>query len=188
MRPYRNPDDYQVVDRFLVELYEPGDRLANWLQPRWEYMHAHSNVDNVDLGSIGIAEDDEGTVVGVVHPEHSPATCYFQLRPGHSHVKPMLFDWAEAHMGGWSQSSQRNMLGLYVDDSDSEMQEIAARRGHSRSPDWGEHHARMSLDAPLPDAPLADGFLLQSLADDNGLAKVNRVLWGGFDQEVAPPD
>ena len=188
IRAYRDPEDYAVVDRFLVELYEPDDTLANWLQPRWEYMHGHSNVDDVDLGSIGIAETTDGTVLGVVHPEHSPTSCYLQLRADHAGVKPMLVDWAENHMGGWSQSLGRNILGFYVEDTDTELQAIVGERGFVASPEWGEHHARMRLDGPLPEPSLPDGFRLQSLAEDNDLAKVNRVLWRGFNHEGPPPD
>jgi predicted N-acetyltransferase YhbS len=40
----------------------------------------------------------------------------------------------------------------------------------------------------LPDVPLPPGFRLQSLADENDLAKVNRVLWRGFNHAGPPPD
>jgi len=187
VRAYQIPNDYDLVDRFLVELYEPADRLANWLQPRWEYMHSHPYVENVDLRCIGIAVDDDGVVVGVVHPEHSPAFCYFQVRPGHSAVKPILVDWAEAHLGGWSRSLEQDMLGLYVDDTDVDLQTILTDRGYSTFSDRGEYHARTYLDAPFPETSTLEGFRLQSLAEENDLGQVNRVLWRGFGHEGPPP-
>ena len=40
---------------------------------------------------------------------------------------------------------------------------------------------------PFPPLHLPDGFRLQSLADENDLAKVDRVLWRGFNHPGAPP-
>ncbi len=180
-------DDYDVVDRFLVEVYEPVDRLFNWLQPRWEYMHSHPYFENIDLGRIGIAEEHDGTVTGVVHPEHAPAFCYVQARPGHTGVKPQLVDWAEAHLGDWSRTLEQEAFGLYVDDTDTDLQGILADRGYAPSSDWGESHARLRLDTPVPETPLPAGFCMQSLADENDLAKLNRVLWRGYDHDGPPP-
>ncbi len=188
VRAYEIPNDYDVVDRFLVELYVPDDRLGTWLQPRWEYMHSHPYVENVELSTIGIAVHDDGTVAGVVHPEHSPALCYFEVRPGRGGVKAMLVDWAEDRMGGWSRDFERNMVGFYVDDADLELQAILTDRGYETFSDRGEHHARMHLDVLPPEVLLAEGFRLQSLADENDLAKVNRVLWRGFGHDGPPQE
>lgn len=72
LRTYVHEEDYERVNRFLIEVYEPGAAMVAWLQPRWEYMHSHNYVDDVDLGRIGIAERG-GDIVGLVHPEHSMA-------------------------------------------------------------------------------------------------------------------
>lgn len=187
IRAYGVPDDYDLVDRFLVELYEPDDRLDYWLQPRWEYMHSRPEVENVDLESIGIAVDDDGTVVGVVHPEHAPASWYLEVRRDQGDVKAKLIDWAESHPGGWSRSLEREVLGFFIDDADTGSLTILADRGYTTHPTGGESHARMLLDEPLPSVSLPEGFRLESLADDNDLAKVDRVLWRGFDHEGPPP-
>ena len=188
VRAYEIPNDYDLVDQFLVEVYDPDDRLVTWLQSRWEYMHSHPYVENVDLERIGIAVDDDGSVVGVVHPEHSPALCYFQVRPGRSDVKAMLIDWAESQLGGWSAGLERNVNGFFVDDTDIELRRILSDRGYSTLSDWGEYHARMRLDLAPPETPMQVGFRLQSLADENDLAKVNRVLWRGFGHEGPAPE
>jgi predicted N-acetyltransferase YhbS len=186
VRSYRVPDDYDTVDRFLVDVYEPGDHLLNWLQPRWEYMHSHPFIDDIDLTLIGIAEEDDGTVVGVVHPEHTPAFRYCQARRGEA--KPLLADWADCHFGGWSSALERRVLGCFVNDTDEELQKLFAARGYAASCHIGEHHARRHLDEPPESTRLPKGFHLQSLADENDLEKVNRVLWLGFNHQGPPPD
>jgi len=188
VRAYEIPNDYDLVDRFLVEVYDPDDRLVTWLQPRWEYMHSHPYVENVDLERIGIAVDVDGAVVGVVHPEHSPAFSYFEVRPGHSDVKAMLVDWAEAHLGGWSRSLERDVLGFYVDDTDIELQAILTDRGYATFSDRGEYHARRHLNVALPEITIRAEFRLQSLDDENDLGRINRVLWRGFGHDGPAPE
>ncbi|MCJ7551114.1 MAG: GNAT family N-acetyltransferase, partial [Anaerolineae bacterium] len=41
---------------------------------------------------------------------------------------------------------------------------------------------------PFPAIELPEGFRLKSLADDNDLVKINRVLWRGFNHEGEPPE
>lgn len=86
IRPYNNIKDFSRVGEFLIETYQPGDKLGNWLQPRWEYMHFHPLIKKVDLAKIGIVEDG-GMILGVVHFEHAERQVYFQLRPGYEHIK-----------------------------------------------------------------------------------------------------
>jgi len=184
MRRYDPSTDYDTVGRFLIECFVPGERLQAWLQPRWEYMHSHSNVDGIRLRDIGIAEEGN-SVLGVVHPEHSPAFAYLQTRPDRLDVVPLLLDWAQKHLGGWSQSFERVILGIFVNDEDTA--EFVADRGFSRD-DYSEAHARLDLSAPLPAAITADGYRIQSLAENNDHTEINRVLWNGFDHDGPPPD
>jgi predicted N-acetyltransferase YhbS len=188
VRPYRPSGDYDVVARFLVDVYDPGGGLANWLRPRWEYMHSHVDVDDLDLTSIGIAERD-GAVAGIVHPEDNPAFNFFQLRrDADAAVREALVDWAEAHLGGPSLTLQKDVLGYYVDDGDDAMATLLDARGYTASSEWGESHARIPLEVPPPPARLPAGYRLASLADDNDLRRVNRVLWRGFGHDGEPPD
>lgn len=184
VRPYEPGSDYELVAQFLVELYEPGRALRNWLRPRWEYMHHHPLIANVDLTAIGLAVDGD-RLVGVVHPEDTPAFCYLQA--GRDDVKPLLVEWAETHLGGWSRSLEREALGCYVDDTDTALREVLAARGYAQTR-WGEHSARLPLLPSLPYRALPDGYRLQSLADENDLERINRVLWRGFNHPGPAPD
>jgi predicted N-acetyltransferase YhbS len=185
IRPYRDPEDYDLVDRFLIDSYEPGDQLHTWLQPRWEYMHSLEFVDDIELTSIGIAEDHDGSVLGVVHPEHTQAFGYCQVH--RNDVKPLLAKWMDTHFGGRSETFGGDVVGCYVDDTDVELRQAFVELGYDRS-EFGEEHARMRLDTELRVPELPEGFRLQTLAEDNDLARVNRVLWRGFNHEGSPPD
>lgn len=186
IRPYNHSTDYGRVYRFLVESYEPGDSFANWLAPRWEYMHFHPFILGLPLDTIGVAQA-HAEIVGVVHFEASPAFVYFQIKPGWHEVGPQLLDYAEEAFGGWSRSLGRNVIGLYIDEMRPDLAALAAGRGYEIHPDFGEKHARLGLDPPIPEATLPPGFRLQSLAEDNDLDKVSRVLWRGFNHEGPRP-
>jgi predicted N-acetyltransferase YhbS len=99
-----------------------------------------------------------------------------------------MVDWAEAHLGGYSRSLERNVLGIYVNDFDEDFAGELTGRGFERFDDYQEEHARFVVDGPIPDVEAPEGFRLQSLADENDLVQINRVLWRGFNHEGPPPD
>ena len=80
IRQYDRQQDFDQISDFLIETYKPGEVLHNWLQPRWEYMHFHPSILEMDLTKIGVAEQD-GQIVGVVHFESNYAEVMMQIRP-----------------------------------------------------------------------------------------------------------
>ncbi len=149
-------------------------------------MHFHPFILGLPLDTIGIAEAN-GEIVGVAHFEASPAFVYFQIKPDWDDVGPQLLDYAEERFGGWSRSLEHNVIGLYIDEMRPNLAALAAQRGYEIHRDLGEQHARLGLDHPIPEAPLPPGFRLQSLAEDNDLDKVSRVLWRGFNHKGPRP-
>ena len=187
IKPYHREQDFERVGDFLIETYQPGDRLSNWLQPRWEYMHFHPNIKEVNLALIGIFEE-AGEIVGVVNLEHTERQAYFQVRPGYEHIKPAMFDYAEENFQGVSQSTGQLIRALYINDFDSTLSQLAESNGYEKWVDFAEGHSRFWLDKPVPEASLPEGFHLQSLADEVDLEKINRVLWRGFNHPGSPPE
>lgn len=132
VRPYHHLGDDAAVQRLLLEAYPPGaEQYTTWLQPRWEYLHAHPLIDEVDLSRFGVAEDDEGRLLGIVHNEHHPAFAYLQRRPGDDHVIAPLLDWSEARLGGRSVTCAREVLGLYVPTCDRPLTDALRRAGQA---------------------------------------------------------
>lgn len=187
IRHYKHPKDYSRVGDFLIETYQPGDTFSNWLQPRWEYMHYHSLINELDLMKIGIAEYD-GKIVGVVNLEADEKTAYFQVSPGFEHIKADMFDYAEANFRGLSQSTGKQIRVLYINESDDAFNELAKGRGYEIWPDFAEENSRRLLDKPMPEVKLPEGFSLLCLADELDYHKINRVLWRGFNHPGPPPE
>jgi hypothetical protein len=44
-RPYQRDIDFERVSQFLIGNYLPDNMNGNWLQPAWNYMHSHPNLD-----------------------------------------------------------------------------------------------------------------------------------------------
>ena len=186
LRPYDHDSDFDAVRQFLIESCVPSRTLANWLEPRWVYMHYHPLIEGLPLELIGVAEED-GQIVGVTNFEHSLAFVYFHTRPGYGHVQPELFSHAVEHFGGWSRSLERDVLGLFINEADAALIGLARENGFEPMPEYDEPHSRLLLDAPVVVPDLPDDFRLQSLEDENDFDKINAVLWRGFNHEGPPP-
>ena len=187
IRRYNHKKDYSRVGDFLVETYSPGETLSIWLQPRWEYMHFHPLIKEVNMDKIGIVEDG-GNIVGVVHFEHAEFQAYFQVRPGYEHIKPVMFDYAEENFQGISQSTGRPIRTLYIKEFDMPLEELAQSHGYEKWVDFVEENSTYLLDKPVPRAALPEGFRLQSLEDELDFRKINRILWRGFNHPGPPPE
>lgn len=185
VRPYDHDADFRAVLDLLPRWHRPGAHVAVWHQARWSYMHAHPNVDVLDFTRFGVAADREG-IVGVVHQEHAPAFAHLQVAPGRDDTIPPLLDWAEERLGGWSQTLGTETLGFWVRRCRTQMADEIRRRGYELT-DYTEPDARIDLGRPPEPAPLPEGYRLATLADDNDLAQVNRVLWRGFNHPGEPP-
>jgi len=183
MRHYDHTVDYERVGRFLERTYRTSGGHINWTQPRWEYMHYHPYIRNVELKTIGIWEVD-GEIVGVVHPEHTMGTAYFEIHPAYEMLKEKMLHYAQEHISVSDDGAKR--LRIYVNDRDPEFQEIALANGYTRSA-RSEPMSHLSIPDPFPPIPVPDGFRLKSLAEDNDLRKLDRLLWRGFGHGDEPP-
>lgn len=188
IRPYIHDQDFDRVSQFLIDIYQPGDLLANWLQSRWEYMHYHTFILDLDRTKIGIAEA-RGEVVGVVHFEGAQHEVFFQVHPEFESIRFDLLTYAEEiNVRGISKSTGRMIRAVYVNDFDLELSQYVEQQGYEKWSDFTQFDSSMSLKNCLPDISLPEGFYFQSLADENDLHKINRVLWRGFDHPGPPPE
>jgi len=157
-----------------------GNLDGNWLEPAWEYMHGHPDLDSSSLGSIGVWEV-EGEIVAVVHYESRLGEAFFELHAAYRHLRTEMLDYAEANLAGRSRKDGREYLRAYVNDDDPELQTLVESRGYEKDPEGTRPLYRFDIPEPFLPIPLAEGFRLISLADDCDWAKVHRALWRGFD-------
>ena len=185
-RYFNGQTDYGRIGDFLINHHRPGNADGNWLEPMWEYMHHHSALDHSSLGRIGIWEE-HGSIVAVTHYEGTLGEAFFQLDPAHGVLKQEMLEQAERDLSGRSDRDGRKYLAVYINEGDGEFISLAGSRGYERDPDGTRPMYRLDIPDPFPAIQLPEGFQLTSLAEECDWAKVNRVLWRGFDHEGEPP-
>ncbi len=184
-RSFERTADFAAIGDFLTRLYRPGNRDGNWFQPVWEYAYTHPMFDDQAVERIGIWEDDD-EIVAVATYESRLGEAFFMTDARYAHLKPEMLDYAEAHLAGVG-ADGRPYLKAYVNDFDEAFQAVVAARGYRLEPDEGRPTSQLEIPAPFPPVAVPAGFRVQSLADENDLGKIGRVLWRGFNHPGEPP-
>lgn len=182
-RPFTS-DDVQAVGNFLVSHYQPENRDGNWLRPSWDYMHSHPNLDESVLDRIGVWEDN-GEIIGVAHYESVLGEAFFECHPEHTFLKREMLKYAEEHLA--ETGSGERKLRIYTNDFDTPFESLVKEAGYRRIEGELRPLSQMNIPLEIPEPELPEGFRLLSLADENDLTKIDRVLWRGFDHPGDPP-
>jgi len=185
-RSFESPADFVAISDLLTRHYRPGNRDGNWFQPVWEYAYTHPWFDESSLGRIGIWEDG-GEIVAVATYELRLGEAFFHTHPACAHLKPELLDHAERQL--WAGDADgRRTLRAYVNDFDPAFERVVVARGYRLDPEEGRPMSQFEIPAPFPAIVVPAGFSIKSLADENDLHKIDRVLWRGFNHPGEPPD
>jgi GNAT superfamily N-acetyltransferase len=184
VQSYNHGSDYERVSQFLVKTYSTTDKHINWEQPRWEYMHYHPLIKKVDLKSFGVWAVD-GEIVGIVHLEFYKGEVYFEIDPAYTFLKSEMLAYAKEHL--FAETDGVKVLNIFINDRDDEFQKIVAEAGYVKQSGF-EATTSFVIPDSFPAIKLPDGFRLKSLAEDNDLKKLNRVLFRGFNHGNEPPD
>jgi GNAT superfamily N-acetyltransferase len=185
LRHCRGPIDFPLISDFLFTLYQPDNRDGNWFQPIWEYAYTHGMFDDSAVGRIGIWED-AGQVVAVATYELYLGEAFFNVHPAYARLKPQMLEYAQEHLSAIGQDGQRR-LKVFINDFDRDFEQVALARGYRKA---DKSHRPMSvfrIPSPFPEIHVPEAFRLKSLADDNDLPKVVRVLHRGFNHSGEPP-
>lgn len=188
VRRYEHAIDYSRVGQFLIDAYRPGDRHDNWLQPRWEYMHYHPLFEESLKGAFfntGVWEF-HGNIVGVAHIERPPGQVFFQVHPDFVHLKSEMLEYAEAHLSVGAPDKKRR-IAIWVNDFDTRLESIVSARGYHLVEGVNDSWSIFEIRDPFPAIKLPYGFHLQSLADENDLDRLHRLMHRGFNQPGEPP-
>ena len=184
-RSYQDPADFDRISDFLTRHYRPGNRDGNWFQPVWEYAYTHPWFDESALGRIGIWEV-EGQIVGVATYEMRLGEAFFHTHPDYGHLKPEMLVYAEENLAGINDDGER-YLKAYVNDFDTPVEQFVRSRGYRTEPRSHRPMSQFEIPSPYPPICLPYGFRVKSLAEDNDLRKIDRVLYRGFNHPGEPP-
>ena len=185
VRTCDGPAEFPAICDFLYSLYQADNRDGNWLQPIWEYAYTHPWFDEDSVSRIGIWEDD-GTIVAVILFGMRLGQASFQIHPDYLHLKAEMLSYAEQHLVGTTEQGKR-YIKIFAKEDDAAFESMLRTQGYEQEPASHWSMCQYVIPDPFPPIHLRDGYRLMSLADDNDLVKVDRVLWRGFNHPGEPP-
>ncbi|TYB31137.1 MAG: GNAT family N-acetyltransferase [Candidatus Mcinerneyibacterium aminivorans] len=181
-RNYNPNEDYIRVSNFLKEIFDDYFKVRNWTQPRWEYMHHHPYIKNFDRKKIGIWEDN-GEIVAVVHPEHKMGTVYFQIAPGYENLSEKMIKYAIENL--YRTGNNKKILYVYTNQHQKTLIKNVKKYGFQKKEKYSESMSIFEMPEKF-NISIPEEFELISLADENKLKKIEKVLWRGFNHGKIP--
>ena len=170
-------DDYQLVMRFLREIYRETKTQHCWLPQRWEYAEHLVNPMYLQRGdadwqkSIRIWEDN-GLLVGICHKEVGN-NAFLQIRPGCECLTDEMLDHAEGAIAS-SNDEGAKTLTVWSAESSRHLNERLTARGYTRGDDGNYYNAQYLDKEYLPQLP--EGYTFTSAVEvTDALRRQNAV-------------
>ncbi len=178
-------EDFCKVRDFLRRIHDPAYSTANWDWVRWEWVQSLPYLDETKLSRIGVWED-EGRVVALANYEFKLGDAYFSYDPEYACLKRDMVEHAMRHLASQNEDGCR-ALQLDIGETDYEFIEIVKELGFTPA-ESAEHISVFYNTGEVQPAPLPAGYSVVSMAEENDLHKLNRVLWRGFNQPGEAPE
>jgi predicted N-acetyltransferase YhbS len=137
---------------------------------------------------VGVWENEEGNIVGVANIEHPDPThrgfgeAFLQRHPQYTFLLGQMLDYAEATFP----HPQTNALHIYIDKFDEELQGMVKERGYEKDEAQSDDDSEFVIH-DLPSPVLLDGYVLQSMADENNI-ELRREVFGRAFNHPDPAD
>jgi mycothiol synthase len=166
-RHYANEADYWRIRAFLRDVFlRNGRRERSWQAYRFDYWRWHGikNLGDSRLQDIFLWEDEAGRLAAVLNQE-SHGQAFLQVDPQwrSAALEADMVATAEAHLARPNAQGRDHLL-VWANEADGLRQEVLAARGYQREA-WAELQRRRPLEGPLPEAPVASGYVVRALGD-----------------------
>lgn len=189
-RAYRGEEDFQRVRELLIESLSITKRIHNWWLDRWEICRFGGNVLEELAGTRSWEADvhvweevGQGApkLVGVVNPEDG-GDFFLQVHPHYRRIEDEMLAWVDQHhRAKRPQDAERWVLNTFAYEYDVQRAALLRRWGYEdRGP--CEYARTRSLDAPIPELRLPNGYSVRSMqnATDEDWARRAAVANASF--------
>jgi ribosomal protein S18 acetylase RimI-like enzyme len=183
VRSYGDDRDYWRVRAFLRRVFLLNDRREwSWQAYRWDYWRWHG-VENLGHGDLEkqvfLWETDDGQIGAVLNPE-GPGHAFLQIDPRWRtpNLEEHMIDVAQDHLARTTEAGGRK-LWFWVHEQDRQRRETLARRGFAKG-DGLEYQRRRLVSAPVPDVPVAAGYMVRALGAVDELPARSWASWRAF--------
>ena len=179
-REFSGHEDFMAVRQFLIDSYCGFDRLFNWGSDRWDVLRFTTNAASELSGDRDVRIwEDKGRIVGVIHPEDG-GDLHLEIDAGYRDLEDEMYVWGEAHASPPRRPGSPLVTWTRADD-DFRRQLLRRRGWRLVGPDG--YTRRRSLETPLPEAPVADGYLIRPVdlavpRDAETRAAISRAAFG----------
>ncbi|MCW4037134.1 MAG: GNAT family N-acetyltransferase [Candidatus Bathyarchaeota archaeon] len=205
-REYKPEQDFLRIRDFLVDTFSLYYRPFNWMLDRWNFLRyfvvpvhsfhnnryfsvptnsRHNNRDELPLWekTIGIWENTDGDIVGVVHSENEEAgEAFIQIHPDYTFLYDEMVTYIEKYLA--DKVGNVGYVKLYIYDDNEQLKDIAAARGYRK----------LTLGTPIlnyvigdiPELLLPKGFRIKSVLDEDDVEKRRKVKAIAFGSNYGP--
>ncbi len=192
MRPYQSEDDYWRIRNFLREVFVLNDRLEKswhvglldyW---RWHYIENCQFCDPVDQVTF-LWETADEQIAAVLHPVSS-GDIVLQVHPAlrTAELEQDMVALAEEQLAVRSSDGQRKLF-VQADRDDDLRLNMLKRRGYTRC-GRPAHRWWRDLDAPIPDTPIVEGYVIRSMGDVDEFPSRSWASWRAFHPDEPDED
>ncbi|MGD8625596.1 MAG: GNAT family N-acetyltransferase, partial [Anaerolineae bacterium] len=172
VRNLRDENDYWRIRDFIRHVFLlNGRREMSWHVARLDYWWArrHEFLPDTRIEDVVfIWETQEGQIAAVLHPEHK-GIVFHQVHPGlrTPELEEQMLVVAEEHLAV-PRPEGRQRLIVVADRHDQLRHDILLRQGYHKfeHPKATEHQRRRLLDEPIPQPPVASGYSVRALRED----------------------
>ena len=182
MRSFQTEEDYWRIRHFLRQIFRlNGRRERSWQVYRFDYWRWHG-IANLDQGpleqKVFLWETPQGELAAVLNAE-GPGHAYLQIDP-HFRSRDLeeeMVSAAEQHLSGQDSQGQRNLY-LWAHQDDPLRADLLRARNYTRAT-WPESQRRRPLLEAIPSVPLAPGYTIRALREDELPAR-SWLSWKAF--------
>lgn len=184
LEKYRPEQDFLRIRDFLVETYMASAEPYNWGLERWNWARYHPSMFEGDIEKkcrfwekvVGIWENDENEIVGVVNTEAPRfGEAFFQRHPQYAFLLDEMLDYAEETLA----DKENSTLRIYVYDHDEPFQTLVQKRGYQQDVEHPGYDSEFVIEG-LSEIKLPEGYAVQSMAQENNLEQRCKVQGLGF--------
>jgi mycothiol synthase len=186
-RTFRNEDDYWRIRNFLREIFLINERhehswhvarLDYW---RWHFIATCKVCDPVEKVTT-LWETDAGQIAAVLH-SFGGGEIRLHIHP-HLRTPALeteIFAHAAEHLSRQDQAGRR-IVYLPVFSDDLLRQEVLAGCGYLKG-EGKSHHWRRDLETPIPEPPIAPGYVIRSMGEVDEHPARSWASWRAFHSE-----
>lgn len=180
-RPYQGEDDFWCMRAFLRTVFMMNNRLErSWHVARLEYARWHGliNCAKLSLEDVASLWEADGELIGFAMPDGGKGEAHLCVHPTlrTRELEEEMLSVAEERLAKEAQDGKHRLI-VWSPEPDDLRKELLSERGYKKA-EGVESVWRRSLDEPIPDVPLAEGYTIRSLGD--GLELLERCYASGL--------